>query len=854
MLSTKRSSYSGVLNALVIALVNVLIVGPFVSRLDAQSAIPDSASFSLPPPLDASSPPPAKSSVVDLTKIEFQGNKVFSDAQIRLGIETCPEVVAKLHPKSMVYDQIQTIADSIRAGYLYAGVQAQVIPTIVQTENDLITLRCDIDEGAQYLWKGIEVRCSDDKLAKLLEEYLTSPTIPDENIYVPAFDGSEWVGRKPGPFLSEWQDPAAAVASATPPIVIGKVASCQSPWFKKAVQRSFRTAVELAGYATFETKLDIKVDHAEKGIVGVFEVTSLGVPLEIHCLEIEGLTHHTREQIQDYVNIHPGDHLTEKVILQAQRKLYESGRFQWHTVESKPLADAVSESNKRMVTIRLAENDKVPKLDEPLTDKHVALLTLCDSLNHLFDYHRELKLEYEGSFSFLDDEKYFTPAKNRKSSHLTLYVAEKSIGLKSEKAGSTDFFLSLEKDSFDFMSSTDRKHYRQSTEGISFAFNGRLSGNTPSEKTKEEDSKKLSSLSLGGNVFNSTSNTRSGIRFIASPFALFAEAERLVLERKNGYLVMRFGDEFQIALDESDNRVAALQIRTSSGIVIRGRVGTGLLTKDRIKFETTHKMEAREPIAIELAANAESILDMGHSVFDAVDGLIADTDSCRGILADFATMIPPLRSLVVDYFGERNAMFACSTNSQPEILRMLIAHKLAIQLFSDRSPHAKFFHKALLGALTRDPDYALQSDPMLLRELKRPSLNIMASIAGLGSDKATNGSDSFAAAIRIATGLATGFAMNPKDFLANELVGYDEMDTSFTRNVSRLLLALGESQHISEGLKATASDPKYAGLRSTIDEVKAESVRELLRRSANPSKVTEVKSQTAEKAFGTTLR
>jgi hypothetical protein len=156
--------------------------------------------------------------------------------------------------------------------------------------------------------------------------------------------------------------------------------------------------------------------------------------------------------------------------------------------------------------------------------------------------------------------------------------------------------------------------------------------------------------------------------------------------------------------------------------------------------------------------------------------------------------------------------------------------------------------------MTRDPDYALQSDPVLLRELKRPSLNIMASIAGLGSDKATNGSDTFAAAIRLATGLASGFAMSPKDFLANELVGYDEMDTSFTRNVSRLLLALGDSQHIAESLKATASDPKYAGLRLTIDEAKAESVRELLRRSANPTKVTDVKSQTAEKAFGTTLR
>ncbi len=130
----------------------------------------------------------------------------------------------------------------------------------------------------------------------------------------------------------------------------------------------------------------------------------------------------------------------------------------------------------------------------------------------------------------------------------------------------------------------------------------------------------------------------------------------------------------------------------------------------------------------------------------------------------------------------------------------------------------------------------------------------MASIADLGSDKATNGSDTFAAAIRLATGLASGFAIIPKDFLAKELVGYDETDTSFTRNVSRLLIALGDSPHIAEGLRAAASDPKYAGLRSTIDEAKAESVRELLRRSANPTKVSEVKSQIAEKTFDTTLR
>jgi len=105
------------------------MVGPFLSKLDAQLALPDFGAFSLPPPLDSLSPPPAKSPVVDLTKIEFQGNKVFSEAQIRLGIETCPEVVAKLHPKSLVHDQIQTVADSIKAGYLYSGVHAEVIPT-----------------------------------------------------------------------------------------------------------------------------------------------------------------------------------------------------------------------------------------------------------------------------------------------------------------------------------------------------------------------------------------------------------------------------------------------------------------------------------------------------------------------------------------------------------------------------------------------------------------------------------------------------------------------------------------------------------------------------------------------------
>ena len=155
-----------------------------------------------------------------------------------------------------------------------------------------------------------------------------------------------WVGRKPGSFLSEWQDPSSAVASEAPPIVIGKPASHQSPSFKNAAKRAFRAVVELAGYTTFETKVDVETDHVEKGIVGIFEVARLGVPLEIHCIEIEGLTRHTREQIQDYINIHPGDHLTGEVILQAQRKLYESGRFQWHTVESTRLADAGSDATR----------------------------------------------------------------------------------------------------------------------------------------------------------------------------------------------------------------------------------------------------------------------------------------------------------------------------------------------------------------------------------------------------------------------------------------------------------------------------------------------------------------------------
>ncbi|HET6247226.1 MAG TPA: hypothetical protein VFE47_05945 [Tepidisphaeraceae bacterium] len=316
---------------------------PFVSLL---------ASFSA-----ASEPDPFPTGRVGIygapDRLILQGEKTFKPEEIRQALQTDWEVQLASAPSGLLDEYVGAIRRQLRYGYLAAGFADVTVSAGADAEHE--TVVATIEEGARYKCGPIHINgtkaFSADALIARLTHDRTFPTI----IATHDPDGTLHYAMN----VTKYQ--------ASPLWKSGEFADL-SPAHEHLIREKIEGFLSDAGYFSPAFK---STTRTRDGVVSLeIEFSAEGPRAALGKFTLLGLKPQRTQEVMKFLDFHADQPIGLEKIVDAQLKLWRSGRFKRHVMTVRP----INEQGRLDVTLDLEELPGVPALDQPLGREEQALL------------------------------------------------------------------------------------------------------------------------------------------------------------------------------------------------------------------------------------------------------------------------------------------------------------------------------------------------------------------------------------------------------------------------------------------------------------------------------------------------
>ena len=295
----------------------------------------------------------------DFPLISLSGNKRFSTPAILLALKVDQQLIADLARSSEPKEQTEAIARSIQSGYVQCGnIDAKVSGDYSATKN---SYDIRIEEGVAIDKKGIEVTgvepdfadrlCLDLKkqFRKQSEQWI--PSLDGQSLRVREFGKEDSVGKKadiPGLGNNHYVNPA----------------------YLHEIETYARDVFSRNGFPHAIFSIEERIDRSEQKQTLVFRVSDLCSPTKIQEVRFAGLLRHDASKLSEALGLKVGQSWNSQEMLRVQRVLYESGRFQYHSVIALP---PLFEPSQAIVVVQVIESDRLPLFYEPLSPEQERL-------------------------------------------------------------------------------------------------------------------------------------------------------------------------------------------------------------------------------------------------------------------------------------------------------------------------------------------------------------------------------------------------------------------------------------------------------------------------------------------------
>ena len=296
---------------------------------------------------------------VDLPSISLTGNKRFSTHEILLALKVDHPLLSDVARTSESNDRTEAIVQSIQSGYVQCGnIDAKVSGEYSATNN---AYHIRIDEGVAIQKKGIEVTGVEPELANRLCIDLKKPWRKQGEHWIPSLDAHSLLVREIG------KEDSAGKEADVPGLGGDRYIN---PADFNAIGIRGRDAFARNGFSQAVFSIEERIDRSERKQTLVFRVTDLGSPTKIQEVRFAGLRRHDSKKLSEALGLRVGDAWTSQEMLRVQRALYESGRFQYHSVYALP---PLFDPSQAIVVVQLIEADRLPLFYDPLSSEQERL-------------------------------------------------------------------------------------------------------------------------------------------------------------------------------------------------------------------------------------------------------------------------------------------------------------------------------------------------------------------------------------------------------------------------------------------------------------------------------------------------
>lgn len=348
---------------------------------------------------DSAADAPRVGSAGELARVQISGCSAFSADEIRSELSRDFVVQLAVRPTADLLKAVDALRDRALDGYLHKGFLNAKVAAGYDAAANRLTLH--ITEGQRFVAGDIRIDSAGEIDFEELRRRLQSPKLPRPWTY--AMHGPEGLQAAP-----DWhKEREAAVWSP------GEAAKADV-WNKRKMAK--RVIMHLADMGRPFAKCDVEIeevagtDRAEL----VLAITDPGPAAVIRELDFKGLTRHTAEELQAFLDIKPGSPVNSQLLQRICEQLRTSCRMWKYDVVvalSVAEADARYATKPQFVDVRITveEYEEVPKLDQPLPAIDAALARAAAWIERFGQDPSEKDLAVEGKLLGIDVHAALSP-------------------------------------------------------------------------------------------------------------------------------------------------------------------------------------------------------------------------------------------------------------------------------------------------------------------------------------------------------------------------------------------------------------------------------------------------------------
>ena len=334
--------------------------------------------------------------------IEFTGNKTFTAKAIREQLMMSAGYLLGSHHLALREPFLVMLREKIRGGYQNCGFPEPEVE--VRYDKERRRAEVKIVEGKRYRCGEVMVEGVAPEVVKTVVARLT---LRPEATNYPAQTGVGGDETGKVTFTAEVHpgggDPNQPFAQEAEQTVFWEAGEPVS--FVETIRQELERITQraLAQHGLFFPKLEVKIQTtAEKSTANLFvKVTDPGPAAVIDEIVVEGNRKNSQAEILEFLGLKTGMPITRATLDEAERKLWDSGRFRHYELAPELTPSENPASRHLRLRIHIVEFEAAAKLNEELSTKQKALLLLSHYMSGVATRGEELVLRTAGLKDFL---------------------------------------------------------------------------------------------------------------------------------------------------------------------------------------------------------------------------------------------------------------------------------------------------------------------------------------------------------------------------------------------------------------------------------------------------------------------
>lgn len=325
----------------------------------------------------------------DLRRVVIEGADRVRPSQIREALNTRLALIPATRATASLPELIETLPALVRDGYRNSGFPQTEVTGRFDAGRDAIVLT--IVEGPQCLCDEVLVEGVDEAIAVLIRKAVVekSPSEKEVPRMQVAADGQRIV---------EWVNEDGKPQSLSGPVwKVGKPWNDSKSVLTDAASHAQR-ALQNKGYwgAELEARFLTSPDKLRTNLV--IGVTQLGRPVVLEEVKITGAERNTVEEILACAGLKTGAPWNLATQIEAESKLYDSGRFVWHRFS---VNRASIRGGRCWLRLHLEESRSAPLLREALTDQDRLVMAALQRVSEMARGETDVVFRFRGPLWFV---------------------------------------------------------------------------------------------------------------------------------------------------------------------------------------------------------------------------------------------------------------------------------------------------------------------------------------------------------------------------------------------------------------------------------------------------------------------